>query len=97
MTRDPCFSLLKLHQDWGKLDPCRLGFYSQILTSIYLERRHIGYQEKDMGTHSRILAWRIPWTEEPGRLQSMGVTRVRHDLATKPPNHHHMGYRRFKT
>ena len=30
-----------------------------------------------------ILAWRIPWTEEPGGLQSMGVTRVRHDLATK--------------
>jgi len=33
--------------------------------------------EKKMATHSRILAWRIPWTEEPGRLQSMGVTRVR--------------------
>ena len=28
--------------------------------------------EKEMATHSRILAWRIPWTEEPGRLQSMG-------------------------
>ena len=34
---------------------------------------------------SSVLAWRIPWTEEPGRLQSMGVTRVGHDLATKPP------------
>ena len=30
-------------------------------------------------THSSILAWRIPWTEEPGRLQSMGSYRVRHD------------------
>ena len=30
-------------------------------------------------THSSILAWRIPWTEEPGELQSMGVQRVRHD------------------
>ena len=29
--------------------------------------------EKEMATHSRILAWRIPWTEEPGGLQSMGV------------------------
>jgi len=29
--------------------------------------------EKEMATHSRILAWRIPWTEEPGRLQSMGL------------------------
>ena len=36
-----------------------------------------------MATHSRILAWRIPWTEEPGRLQSMGLQRVRHDRATK--------------
>ena len=32
--------------------------------------------EKEMATHSGILAWRIPWTEEPGRLQSMGLQRV---------------------
>ena len=35
--------------------------------------------EKVMTTHSRILAWRIPWTEEPGGLQSMGLQRVGHD------------------
>ena len=35
--------------------------------------------EKEMTTHSSILAWRIPWTEEPGRLQSMGSQRVRDD------------------
>ena len=35
-----------------------------------------------MATHSSILAWKIPWTEEPGGLQSMGSQRVRHDLAT---------------
>ena len=35
--------------------------------------------EKEMATHSSILAWRIPWTEEPGGLQSMGSQRVRHD------------------
>ena len=35
--------------------------------------------EKEMATHSSILAWRIPWTEEPGRLQSMGSQRVGHD------------------
>ena len=35
--------------------------------------------EKGMATHSSILAWRIPWTEEPGGLQSMGSQRVRHD------------------
>ena len=32
-----------------------------------------------MATHSSVLAWKIPWTEEPGRLQSMGSQRVRHD------------------
>ena len=38
--------------------------------------------EKEMATHSSILAWRIPWAEEPGGLQSMGSQRVRHDWAT---------------
>ena len=38
--------------------------------------------EKAMATHSRTLAWKIPWTEEPGRLQSMGSKRVGHDWAT---------------
>ena len=33
--------------------------------------------EEEMATHSSILTWRIPWTEEPGRLQSMGVTKSR--------------------
>ena len=35
--------------------------------------------EEEMATHSSILAWRIPWTEEPGGFQSMGSQRVRHD------------------
>ena len=35
--------------------------------------------EKEMATHSSTLAWRIPWTEEPDRLQSMGSQRVGHD------------------
>ena len=35
--------------------------------------------EKEMATHSGILAWRIPWTEEPGGLQSTGSQRVGHD------------------
>ena len=39
--------------------------------------------EKEMATHSSILAWRIPWTEEHGGLQSMESQRVRHDLVTK--------------
>jgi len=35
--------------------------------------------EEGMATHSRVLAWRIPWTEKPGWLQSMGLNRVGHD------------------
>ena len=38
--------------------------------------------EKEMATHSSTLAWKIPWMEEPGRLQSMGSQRVGHDGAT---------------
>ena len=43
--------------------------------------------EKGMATHSSILAWRIPWTEEPGELQSMGSQRVRYDRMTNTFNH----------
>ena len=44
--------------------------------------RSLGWEdplEEGMATHSSILAWRIPWTKEPGRLQSMESQRVRHD------------------
>ena len=37
------------------------------------------FLEKEMATHSSTLAWEIPWMEEPGRLQSMGLQRVGHD------------------
>ena len=40
--------------------------------------------EKGTATHSSILAWRIPWTEEPGGPQSRGSQRVKHDQATNP-------------
>ena len=43
--------------------------------------------EEDMASPSSILVWRIPWTGEPGRLQSMGLQRVRHDLTTKQKQH----------
>ena len=39
--------------------------------------------EEEMATHSSIIAWEIPWTEEPGGLQSMGSRRVGYDLVTK--------------
>ena len=47
--------------------------------------RSLGWEdplEKEMSTHSTTLAWKIPWTEEPGRLQSTGSQRVGHDRAT---------------
>ena len=48
--------------------------------------RSLGWEdplEEEMATHSSIPAWKIPWIEEPGRLQSMGSQRARHDLVTK--------------
>ena len=48
--------------------------------------RSLGWEdplEEGMATHSSILAWRIPWTEEPGGLQFTGSQRVRHDRVTK--------------
>ena len=41
------------------------------------------YMEKDMATHSTILAWEIPWTEQPDGLQSIGSQRVGYDLVNK--------------
>ena len=44
--------------------------------------RYLGLEDplqKEMATHSSIVAWKIPWTEEPSRLQSMGLQRVGHD------------------
>ena len=44
--------------------------------------RSLGWEdplEKEMATHSRTIAWKIPWMEEPSRLQSMGLQRVGHD------------------
>ena len=43
---------------------------------------NVSVSEKAMSPHSSTLAWKIPWTEEPGRLQSMGSLRVGHDSAT---------------
>ena len=48
--------------------------------------RSLGWEdplEMEIATHSSILPWEIPWTEEPGGLQSMGSQRNRHDIATK--------------
>ena len=48
----------------------------EVLSEVTVKSRH---SEKAMAPHSSTLAWKIPWMEEPGRLQSMGSLRVRHD------------------
>jgi len=49
--------------------------------------------ENETTTHSSILAWEIPWTEKPGRLQSIGLQRVRRALVTKQQQTHAHTYR----
>ena len=48
----------------------------------FLRNLHAVFPEKAMAPHSSTLAWKIPWAEEPGRLQSMGSLRIEHDWAT---------------
>ena len=52
------------------------------LTVFHFVREHTILLEKEMVTHCSVLAWKIPWTEEPGRLQSMGLQRFGHDWTT---------------
>ena len=56
---------------------------AKALLAVYETRvRSLGWEdllEKEMAVHSSTLAWKIPWTEGPGRLQFMGSQRVRHD------------------
>ena len=63
--------------------PCRRCGFNPWLEKIPLE--------EEMAAHSSILAWKIPWREEPGGLPSMGSQRVRHDWATEPTHSlHHL-------
>ena len=58
-----------------------LHVFANAIPPVLIQQTFTEYQllEKAMATHSSILAWKIPWMEEPGRLQSMGSQRVRHD------------------
>ena len=55
-----------------------MGYYSAIKRNIF-NTVLVRWMEKAMAPHSSTLAWKIPWTEEPGRLQSMGLLRVGHE------------------
>ena len=77
------FSCLGLPADCGW---CRTGHWLvNPPTMQEMEVLSLGWEDhlkKEMATHFNILAWKIPWTEEPGRLQSMGSQRVGHDWTT---------------
>ena len=88
--------LMKCLLTWGKtLLPSGLHFNSHKgvslpilyiaihITTLFSFKCHLNFNsEKAMALHSSTLGWKIPWTEEPGRLQSMGSQRVGHDWAT---------------
>ena len=63
---------------WFVLNPV----LSSCSNLFYFWPQWIAYAEKAMAPHSNILDWKIPWTEEPGGLQSMGLRRVGHDWVT---------------
>ena len=69
---------------WGRMDTCirmaeLICFSPEAITILLIGYTPIQSMEKGMATHSSILAWRMPWREEPGGLQSMGSQRVGHD------------------
>ena len=77
-----CFHKLKNFmqvQHTVKLSSKPMSSISSIIRSAWFREDPLG---KEMATHSSILAWRIPWTEEPHGLQSMGSQRVGHDWVT---------------
>ena len=67
---------------WVKLGGFTPTSLSETMCTTSVDIFGTTYIEKAMAPHSSTLAWKIPWTEEPGRLQSIGSLRVRHDWAT---------------
>ena len=66
------------HYSSAQVSSCLAGMHPESIIKLLLAF----LSEKAMAPHSSTLAWKIPWTEEPGRLQSMGSLRVGHDWAT---------------
>ena len=73
---DPAIPLLSIHSEETRIekDMCTPVFIAALFTIARTWK-----SEKEMATHSSTLAWKIPWMEEPGRLQSMGSQRVRQE------------------
>ena len=67
---------------WPLFADARTSLVAQTVKCLPTMRESLGWEdplEKEMATHASTLAWKIPWMEEPGRLQSMGWQRVGHD------------------
>ena len=73
-------SLMTPHLNWQLSAPLLNIFPESSNKVLFMSRSHLS--EKAMAPHSSTLAWKTPWMEEPGRLQTMGSLRVRHDWAT---------------
>jgi len=72
-------AVLKIKESRRTVVPCEVScFNAGMIKEMYVGQLHV-YVEKAMATHSSTHAWKIPWTEEPGRLQSMRSQRVGHD------------------
>ena len=71
---------LRIHNKYFKNISSELPWW-HLSTMRETQVRSLGWEdlEKEMAIHSRIISWKIPWTEEPGRLQSMGSQRVGHN------------------
>ena len=81
----PSVGLHRVGHDWSDLAAAAEEMVENLPAMQETWVQSLGWEdplEKDMATHSSILAWRIPWTEKPGVLQSMGSQRVGHDWVT---------------
>ena len=81
----PSMRSQRVGHDWSDLAAvASLNRYLNFIEYSYIaiDTQLYEYLEKEMATHSSTLAWKIPWTKEPGRLQTMGSRRVGHKWAT---------------
>ena len=97
MWLSPFHSPSESISDYEVLWAWQLKTFPHLLTSLVAQNLHtvqeaqfwsLGWEDprgKELSTNSSTLSWRIPWTEEPGRLQSMGSQRVGHDCVTFSP------------
>ena len=86
-----CLSFPICKTQMGTMSSASLGLVGRIRWWDGVSGNYLNDLDKEMATQSNILAWEISWTEEPGRLQSLGSQRVRHDLETKHALYVHAG------